>query len=207
MSRCLPLFFALCFLLVSGCARPLVLTVDSMGTPGQDARYVILPGMDSVRGDDLFFVEYKRQLAQLLGSMGYQVTENEADATAVVLLSWQTAVETTTVHGGGPVVGMGMGSSSGGYHRSGPFFGLGVGFPLGGGSGPSRTYRYQITLDAVSFALDADSPASKSLWKVILAAADDENNLRAAFPAMLEAAKPYIGADSHGPISVSVARK
>ena len=208
MVRRLSFLFVLCVLLVSGCASRLSMTVDSIGAQSKDVRYVILPGAEGMRLDDLLFVEYEKQLAALLASMDYQVTENEANSTAVVFLSWFTE----EIAGGasdGASVGVGMGGGSGGHRRGGGSFmgmGLGLGFPMGG-SAPSTTIRHRVILDAYHLTPGAQNPVGKNLWRVTLVAADDENNLRAAFPLMMEAARPYIGNDSNGPVTVSVPRK
>jgi len=201
MVRRLSFFFILCILLVSGCASHLSLTVDSIGAPSRDTRYVILPGMDGVRNDDLFFVEYKRELAQLLTSMNYEVTENEANASAAVMLSWFTEL----LAGSSSGARMGIGMGAGGFRR-GPSMGVGMGFPVGG-SAPSTVRRHQVSLDAYSFAPGAENPVGQNLWKVILVATDEESNLRMIFPLMMEAARPYIGNDSHGPVNISVPKK
>ena len=204
MARRLSFFFILCILLVSGCASRLSMTVNSIGAPNQDTLYVIVPGMDGVRDDDLFFTEYKAQLAELLTSMDYQVTENEADSTAAVALSWFTE-EIAVGYNDSARVGVGMGGGSG-HRRGGSFMGLGLGIPVGV-SAPSMTYRHKVILDAFYFAPGTENPVGKSLWKVVLVARDDENNLRTAFPLMMEAARPYIGNDSQGPKTISVPRK
>lgn len=201
--------FLVLSLALAGCAKP-TLTVDGLAAPEGGApanlRYAILPGMPETRPDDLQFMEYKNHLIPVLRGLGLSVAEDGKEATAVVLFSYQTRETATYSDGGGPTVGIGVGSGSGGYHDrgwgGGNFFGLGIGVPVGGGQPVSR-YRHIVILDAVAGTPDMRNKGA-SLWKITLSAENGENNLRAAMPAMLEAAKPYIGKDTHGAVTVEL---
>lgn len=222
--RAVALVFAL--IVLAGCAKQAV-HVDSLGQAHRDERYIIQPGQAEVRPDDLNFLEYKGQVANLLQSLGYQVTEDERLATAEVRLSY--GVQEAIIYSGSDSdtrVGIGMGTG-GGYYRDdwgrgwspgGSFFGIGLGFPLGGGSEPKSSWRYMIVLDAVALppkaaptkakakaAAPPVEPAEvKSLWKTTIVGTGDDGNLRGVFPVMLNAAREYIGKDSGGPIKVEV---
>ncbi|SBW06448.1 exported hypothetical protein [uncultured delta proteobacterium] len=192
-----------------GCAKPTA-TVDGLAAPGggvpANLRYAILPGMADTRPDDLQFVEYKNHLIPVLRGLGLAVAEDGEQATATVLLSYHTSEMMTYSDGSGPTVGIGVGSGSGGYYDrdwgwgGGSFFGLGIGVPMGGGQTVSR-YKHAVILDAVAGTPDPRNKGA-SLWKITVTADNGENNLRALMPAMLEAAKPYIGKDTHGAVTV-----
>lgn len=209
------LFLALS-LAAFGCAKP-TMTVDGLAAPSggvpANLSYVILPGMADTRPDDLQFVEYKSHLTAVLRGLGLAVAEDGKQATATVLLSYHTGEMMTYSDGSGPTVGIGVGSGSGGYYDrdwgwgGGSFFGLGIGVPMGGGQTVSR-YKHVVVLDAVAGSPDARNPTMRdkgaSLWKITLTADSGENSLRAVMPAMLEAAKPYIGKDTHGAVTVEL---
>lgn len=198
-------------LAVAGCAKP-TLTVDGLSVPAgnipANLRYAILPGMADTRPDDLHFVEYKNHLAPVLRGLGLFVAEDGKQATAAVLFSYHTREITTYSDGSGPTVGIGVGSGSGGYYdrdwgwSGGNFFGLGIGVPVGGGQAVSR-YKHIVVLDAVAGAPDMRNKGA-SLWKITLTAESGADNLRGIMPAMLEAAKPYIGKDTHGAVTVEL---
>ena len=195
---------------LAGCAKP-TLTVDGLAAPAGDVpaglRYAILPGMANTRPDDLQFVEYKNHLASTLRGLGFSLAEDGGRATATVLLSYHT-LATSYSDGSGPSVGIGIGSGSGGYYdrdwgwSGGNFFGLGIGVPLGGGQAGTH-YRHTVVLDAVAGTYEKRDKAA-SLWKITLAAESDTNDLRGIMPAMLEAARPYIGKDTHGAVTVTL---
>ncbi len=200
------LLAALC--LIAGCAKPTV-TVDAFSGKAEkvsaDARYIILPGATDVDPGDLTFTEYKIHLEGMLRNLGYAVTDDKTKAGAVAFLSWSS--RETVQYSASPGVGVGIGVGSGGYYDrdrdwgGGRFFGLGVGFPLGGGESYAR-WRHNVTLDAKS--LDPAGVPDKSLWKVRLGADSNEDNLRVLMPAMLDAAKAYIGKDTPGPVTVEM---
>ncbi len=203
-ARNIVLLAVLC--LAAGCAKPTA-TVDALSAPSasmpQNAGYLILPGMDGIKADDLYFVEYKNDLAAVLRGMGYQVTDDAAKAAAVVRLSWGGRETVLYTDPYGPSVGIGVGSGSGGYYDrdwdrwgGGSFFGLGVGFPVGGSAQASSRWRHTVVLEARSL------PQDVSLWKVTLNTESGSDNLRGLMPALLQAAKPYIGKATSGPVTV-----
>ncbi len=212
MTRAFPrilCLLALC-LAAAGCARP-SMTVNALaGRPdgaADRASYVILPGAADIPANDLLFAEYRGHVARLLQETGFAVAGSPAEAGAAVFLSYATR-EMAAYPGPGPTVGVGVGS--GGYSDrdwdgwgGGRFFGLGIGIPVGGGRVVTR-YRHSVTLDAKTFTPGAAVPDSGTgLWKVTLTVDNDADILRLIMPAMLEAAKPYINTDSHGPVTVA----
>ncbi len=198
---------ALC-LAVTGCAKPSV-RVDTLSASAggalPDVRYAILPGMPEIRNDDLSFLEYQKQLASMLRDLGCAVTEDGNQATGAVLLSWQASEKIAYYEDSGPTVGIGAGSSSydGPGWGGGSFLGLGIGIPMGDGQAVMR-YRYMVVLDAVAVSPGNGTSKPKSLWKVTLSSESDADSLRTVMPAMLEAAKPYIGKTTPGPVSVTL---
>ncbi len=198
----MPRVVLFCLLLaLSGCAQRSTVMVDSVVNATvaahQDRCYAVASGMPGVRSDDARFMVYKEQLESVLASLDYCLARDESEATALVLLSY--GEESWGAYQEEPRVGVGMGMGSG-TGRGGSFFGLGVGVsqPYGGAS-PSVTRR--IDLDAVPVGAP-DKPGS--LWSVSLTATGRGGNLRAAFPKMLDAARPYLGRDSHGPVTVTL---
>lgn len=195
-------------LLLAGCAQKATVAVDSMGVAHPEQRYVILPGMPDVRPDDLQFTEYKGHLARLMAGLGYKIVDTRQEATAAVLLSYGVSGGAQPYYQEDPRVGVGVGlGSGGGYYNSGSFFGLGIGLsqPYGGSPGPQ--YIQKIVLDAVdlSTAKGADTlEGVASLWKVTLTSSGQSENMRYFFPAMLNSAGPYIGHDTHGPVTVTL---
>lgn len=202
------LFVCLACLAAVGCAKPTV-TVDALSAPMGDASpwasYAVMPGMADVRKSDLTFVEYKILLSGVLRELGFTVEEDAKRATATILFSYQSHAVPSSSASGGSTVGIGLGSGCySGHGGGGSFFGLGLGFPVGGGQ-PAMPYRHVILLDAVvGGGPGAGTDKTANLWKVTLTADSDENNLRALMPAMLNAARPYIGKDSHGPVGVAL---
>ncbi len=216
MTHCKPLCAAALFLvlLTAGCARPTA-RIDSLGEAHRGELYLIKPGQANVRPDDLYFAEYKGQVARLLKSLGYQVTEDDKQATAAVLLSYDARMFGDSGGSSDTRVGIGMGTGSyhgrdwddGGWSPGGSFFGLGLGFPLGGGSSSSPRWRYMIVLDAVAFAAKGAAKEQgnvKSLWKTSITSTGDDGDLRSVFPDMLDAAAQYIGRDSKGSVTVKL---
>ena len=195
----------LCLALLSiGCAGPPVAQVDSMGEAHREEIYLIQPGQTEVRPNDLYFAEYKKHLADLLQNLGYQLTEDNRQATAVVWLSYEAKQD--IVGGGASGTRVGVGIGTGGYHGGWSLFGLGIGSPLNDDS-PSMYWRYVIVLDAVTFsAIDAVAEQStlKSLWKISIVSSGRDSNLRTIFPEMLKAAAEYIGRDSGGLVTVNI---
>ena len=197
----------LLLLLLAGCAQKSTVTVDALGAKHAEQRYVILPGMADVRADDLHFKEYKGHLARLLSSLGYTVVDTRQEATAAVLLSYGVSGAMQPYYQEDPRVGVGVGLGSGGGYRTGSFFGLGIGLSQPYGAAPSAAqYTRHIVLDAVDLTT-AGGPdtleGATSLWKVTLTSAGKSENLRYFFPAILQSAAPYIGQDTHGPVTVT----
>ena len=188
---------------LAGCAKSTV-TVNALSVAAGDAppgiHYSILPGMAEIRADDLQFLEYKAHLVHVLRELGLMVTDNDRQATATVLFSYHTREIGAYADNGGPSVGIGIGSSSRG-HRGGSFFGLGIGVPIAS-SHSDAAYCYTVVLDAVT-GTPGGADKNTSLWKVTLTAERGINNLRGIMPAMLNAAKPYIGKHSQGPVTVA----
>ncbi len=207
--------FFVCLILglaLAGCAKPsMQLDALSASESGAmpDVRYLILPGSTEVRADDLLFIEYKEHLAAVLRGLGCEVTEDSGRATAIVLLSW--LVRDTEVYYGNnsPSVGIGAGWGNSGYGPgwgNGNFFGLGLGFPVGGEQGVTR-HRYMVVLDALAANPNSTTDKSKSLWKVMLSSQNSSDSPRVVIPAMLDAAGPYIGKDTRGPVTVTLDEK
>lgn len=196
-------------LLLAGCAQKATVAVDAIGVAHPEQRYVILPGMPDVRSDDLQFTEYKGHLARLMAGLGYKLADTRQEATAAVLLSYGVSGGAQPYYQEDPRVGVGVGlGSGGGYYNSGSFFGLGLGFSQPyGGSPPSPQYIRRIVLDAVDLST-AKGPDTlegvTSLWKVTLTSAGQSENMRYFFPAILQSAGPYIGHDTHGPVTVTL---
>lgn len=197
---CLPL-------LAAGCGPTLQMRVEALGGAHMEQNYAILPGQADTRPGDLFFEEYKSRLAGVLRSLGYRVTEDAKDASAAVLLSFSGSEEDPAYYyaPSGPRVGVGMGSGYPyGSGWGGSVFGVGVGFPLGNSAPPPPRHRYRIGLDAVTLGKDGTPQDGKSLWEVRLNATGGDGDQRAAFAAMLDAARPYIGRDSKGTVNLTV---
>ncbi len=206
--------FFVCLILclaIAGCAKP-SMRLDALSASANgdlpDVRYVILPGSTEVRPNDLLFIEYKEHLAAVLRDLGCAVTEDESQATAIVLLSWW--IRDTEVYYGdsAPTVGVGAGwgnSADWGW-GNGSFFGIGLGVPVDGEHSVTR-HRYMVALDALAASPDHGKEKGGSLWKVMLSTKNSSDSQRVIIPAMLDAARPYIGKDTRGPVTVTLGER
>ena len=191
-------------LTTAACSKPTV-TVDALsastGNASPEIRYAILPGTAEIRADDLRFVEYKGHLARVMRELGFIVTEDSAQATATVLLSYHARGIDVYADNSAPTVGIGIGSGSGG-RRGISFFGLGIGVPIGN-SQPDARYIHTVVLDAATRNPEGTGKNTR-LWKAVLTTESNSETLRGIMPAMLESAKPYLGKDTRGVVTATL---
>jgi len=213
------LLFALAtFLGVAGCAATINVAIDSISDKGVAAKtnYVLFPGTKDIGEDDLQYREYARYVERVLASLGYNKAVNIADADIAIFFSYGigdpvTKQFTSTV----PTWGQINGSS----HTSGtintygdtaiysetttytPDFGI-------TGSAVEITsytiYRRHMVLDAIDLEEYRTTQKLKQVWKTSATSSGASGDLRRVLPALVAAAKPYIGKDTGKRVKVAL---
>ncbi len=183
------------FLALAGCAGRHTVSVDALGSPHTEKRYVVLPAAGFRPGDPIL-AECVRLVQGTLVSQGYTLADKDA-ADAAVLVSCHIGQVR------GSIVGV-----EDEFGNTAPFWGPFEGSfvavtAIRTGSASTRA----VLLDAVE--LRREGPDKKPtygarLWKLDLHNDNGEGSPRVLLTRMLEAGKPYIGADTHGIRQVDV---
>lgn len=174
-------------------------------TAGQ--RYVLVPADEDVSADNLKFKEFARYAHRALGSRGYTPVEHIEDAHVVITLAYgisdpQVHQETVAV----PTWGQTGVSSSSTYGTISPYGSFSATtthtttYGVTGYRQATRTrvdfIRY-VVLTAFERGIDSGgSPDFKSIWQTSASSIGTTSDLRRAVPALVAAARPYLGADT-----------
>ncbi len=183
--------------LAAGCAERQVVSVDALGAPHTEKRYVVLFDTRRAPAGNQAYPGILSLVENTLTSQGYRLADAaDADAAVLVFCSLDRAR--------GTVVGV-----ADEFGNPAPFWG-----PYGGSfvavsafrTGDSSWSR-SLLLEAVELRHEGPdkTPAyGPMLWKVTLYSRGGDGDPRVVLPRMLEAGRPYIGGDTHGIRTIDV---
>jgi hypothetical protein len=180
-----------------GCAERHVVSVDALGAPHSEKRYVVLFDTRRAPTGNQVYPGILSLVENTLTSQGYRLADAaSADAAVLVFCS----LDRTR----GTVVGV-----ADEFGNSAPFWG-----PYGGSfvavtavRAGDTSWSRALLLEAVELRREGPDKApvyGAMLWKLALYSRGGEGDPRVVLPRMLEAGKPYIGGDTHGIRAVDV---
>lgn len=221
MKRFAPLAFALAAVVTSGCSlfeKQLVVEVDGyVGavavTPGE---YRMAPLAPNVSDTDLRYLAHAAVLEKALATRGWRLATDAQKATTLIKFYAGTSgpvyslneyntpeygftgymvnpVMTPTVVNGQTVMTQSTMMS--------PTYGqVGVRQNF-----VERThYVHRVVIDAYSSPAAGSEAAPTQIWKTIVTATDERNDLRVVLPAMLETAAPSFGKNTDGILDITI---
>lgn len=215
------------FAFLCGCVAPIryEASVSALAAPGAEAarRYVLLPGNEGVKPEDLQFQEYAEYVHRAMSLQGFEKAASEQDAQLFVVAAYgigdpqqhtytysvphwgQTGISSATTYGTANTYGTvnnygNYGTYSGTTSYSGttyyqPTYGI-----TGYSSGIGQYVTYTRTLGLVAFDAASTRAGSepKELWRVSVVSTGSSSDLRLIFPYLVTAAQPYVGKATAG---------
>ncbi len=206
-------YLSILVILLAGCAtvenRPLFVNVgiSSYARPGSEAKktFVLLPSEEG-RSEDLQFLEFSAYVERALTTRGYQKAADYVSADLAVFVAYgigDPQTHTYTYHI--PVWGQtGVASSTttgivNVYGNSGTYSQTTTNTPEYGIKGYTTQQGSQITftrhafLTAYDLAIFRESKTERVVWQTSIVSVGKNGDLRAVFPIMIAASRPYIG--------------
>lgn len=212
------------FVSLFGCAAPVqyVASVSALVAPGAEMarRYVLLPGNEGVKPEDLQFQEYAEYVHRAMALQGFEKAASEQDAQLFVVAAYgignpqqhtytysiphwgQTGISSATTYGTANTYGTvnNYGTYSGTTSYSGttyyqPTYGV-TGYSTG--AGQYVTYTRMLGLVAFDAASTRAGSEPKELWRVSVVSTGRSGDLRLIFPFLVTAAQPYMGKATAG---------
>lgn len=194
-------------------------TVDSINDPAllEKKRYILLPGNENIKPEDLQFREYANYINRALSNRGYKRVDNPDDAELIVFAFYGISdPKTFSYIYSYPVFGKVAGGKTDysftTFGKSGSVSTFGTATTpnqygvVGTGVGTSYKvlyYRY-LNLDAVDFGAYKKTEKFISAWKTMVTSGGESGDLRVVFPALATAAKRWLGTNTKQQISVFV---
>lgn len=204
--------------LLSGCVRPqkIHVSVSALAAPESDSArlYVLLPVAEGVKPSDLQFQEYatylrralqfagfeeagKSEDADLLIGMSYSVSEPKEHTYTYSIPHWgQTGISSSTTYGTANTLGtLNRGRYSGTTSYQGttyyqPRYGV-TGYSTGVGT--FVTYTRALALVGFDAKVAREGGEPKEYWRLTAISVGNSGDLRAIFPFLAAAARPYLG--------------
>lgn len=209
-------------LLLSGCATGrigYVATVDSINDPAlmQKKSYILLPGNENIKPEDLQFREYSTYINAALAENGYKRVENPDEAELIIFAYYGISdPKTFSYTYSYPIFGKTAGGNTAisltTYGKSGFTNTFGnvtspVEFGVVGSNIHTKYetiyYRYLI-LDAVDYETYRKTEKFVSVWKTIIRSSGNSGDLRLIFPVLATAARRNLGSNTGRQIDVTI---
>lgn len=213
--------FIILVLILSGCATsvPFEVKVDSINRKklSNIAKYMIVPGNDGAKMNDLQFLEYVAYVKRALMLNKFSLVKDASDAEVLIFLSYgigdpekhqyaystpiygQTGVSSSTTTASVQSFGnMATGISNTTYT---PSYGV-VGSKMK--SGTYVTYTRFLELKAFDAKELKDGGDVVEIWSTKVVSTGSSDDLRRVFPVMVAAAKPYISKNTNRKITINI---
>lgn len=196
-------------LLLAGCTRTLLVTVDGYAAPasGKAGPYRLVSGNPRVPETDLQYRSLASQVAAALAEAGRTPAPDPKDAATLIRFRWSVSEPLSEIREyDTPEFGVT------GYHvaetkrtdAAGNTVTRASMTPAYGHTGYTRrtdarvTYGMSVVLEAYDISRPDAEGEPPQLWKTIVSARDTRGDIRAALPAMLKAAAPLLATDTRG---------
>ncbi len=203
-------------LLLQGCAPSFRVEIDSISDTESATKpnYILWPGAKEIEMDDLQYREYSRYIERVLASLGYSKSTDLAKADIAIFFSYGVGdPETHEYTYAVPT----WGQINGSYHTSGTINTYGdtsiysattthtPAYGITGSTtqvGSYTTYLRHMILDAIDLEEYRTTKKLKQVWKTTVTSSGYSDDLRKVLPAMVAAAKSYIGKDTGKKVKV-----